>query len=292
MNGNKAETSAFLRQKAEDVLKKRQTHANSQNYIAESLRLIHELEVHQIEMEMQNEELVLMNAEKDMLFSILAHDLRGPFSAFLGFTDILAEEATLMDPDRLKEIAFSLRGAARNVYQLIDNLLEWSRMQRGLIEHKPETISLVEVVTHCTNTMSEMACLKELDIHIQVPSDLHVYADKSMLEATLRNLLTNAIKFSFRGEEILIYGRFIQHNFIEVSVVDSGIGIDEDIMNDLFNISGRAGRKGTEGESSSGLGLMICKNFIERNGGKILIKSQEGKGSTFSFTLPVSGDVY
>lgn len=298
---NKSETTEYLRRKAEILLKKRRLASYSLPSAADALKLIHELEVHQIELELQNqelsqaetkikfknEELLKLNSEKDRFFSIISHDLRSPLSSFLCLTKIFAEELPEMKQEEIQEIANSLRESAISVFSLIEDLLEWSRMQRGLIEFKPEPVPLFDVISKSVESLSEIASLKNQKIQLQVPEDLFVKVDLTMLESTLRNLLSNAIKFSFRGGQILITARLTQNNFVETSITDNGIGISSDLISKLFRIDRQTGRNGTEGEPSTGLGLLLCKEFVEKNGGNIRVESIEGKGSTFSFTLPV-----
>ncbi len=282
----------ILRKQAEDILGKGKAGSDSSHYFGGEIKLAHELEIFQIELEMQIEELERLNAEKDKLFSILAHDLRSPFSAFLGLTELLKANIQVMDKDSLKEISISLSNSAKRVYSLIENLLEWARMQRGIIEYNPGTACLLTVIKRNTDLLSEMAAKKEMLIQIQVPDTLYIHADIHMLDLTLRNLLTNAIKFSFRGSSILISAGVSTSNLIEVKITDKGIGMSAQLIERLFHADKNNWRKGTEGEESSGLGLLLCKEFVEKNAGRITVESVERKGSIFSFTIPESKKGY
>jgi signal transduction histidine kinase len=290
MADSNSELEANLRQKAEEILKKRQLKSDKQLSEADIYKLIHELEVHQIELEMQNEELLKFHAEKDRFFSILAHDLRSPFSSFLGLTEILADDLIDMTPHDIQKMAYSLRKSAINIYHLIENLLEWARIQRGLVEINPETAPLNNVILNSIEPLSDFAMRKELEIQINVPANLYIKADLSMIESTLRNLLSNALKFSFHGGNVSISAMLIKSNYIQISVADQGIGMNAGLLSNLFHIDRKTGRKGTEEEPSTGLGLLLCKDFVEKNGGMIWAESTEGKGSTFSFTLPADND--
>lgn len=287
-NPNRSEYMQNLRRKAEALLISRLSKPDDQNdkNEADALRLIHELEVYQIELEMQNDELNLLNAEKDKIFSILAHDLRGPFTSFLGLTELLTEKLSEKNQDKIQEIANSIKFSATNVYHLIEDLLEWSRIQNGLIDFKPVTIPLIDVASKSIASLFEQAKQKDQQVQVQIPDHILINVDLTMLDSTIRNLLSNAIKFSFRGGKILITAHCNEGKTITITIKDNGIGMDQLLLNKLFQLNSDIKRKGTNGEASIGLGLVICKEFVEKNGGKIWAESIEGKGSSFSFTLP------
>ncbi len=236
----------------------------------------------------KNEELTRLNAEKDKFFSIIAHDLRGPFSSFLGFTTLLAEDLSSMKKDEIQEIADLLRNSANSIYFLLDNLLEWSKMQRSLTEFKPEEVPLIHVINKSLDLLSDKLTQKNQNIQLQVPESVIVKGDVVMLESIFRNLISNAVKFSQRDGIILISAKPVKGGLTEISVTDKGIGMDEVLLGKLFKINERTGRKGTDGELSSGLGLSICKDFIEKHGGKIVVESKVAEGTTFRFTLPAN----
>jgi len=238
------------------------------------------------EIKTKNEELLKSNTEKDKFFSIIAHDLRSPFNAFLGFTRMMEEELQSLSPDEIREIAVSMRKSANMLFHLLENLLEWSRMQRGLDSFQPVSFSLEDAVLESIHLFSDAAKKKHIAVRQEVPDDVLVTADPHMFESILRNLIFNAIKFTPNEGEIAITAKSIPNNFIEISVSDTGIGMSQDIIKKLFKLNEQTHRKGTEGEPSTGLGLIICKDFIEKHGGTIRIESEEGKGSTFSFTIP------
>jgi signal transduction histidine kinase len=244
-----------------------------------------------IEIQDKNDELRELNAEKDKLFSILAHDLRSPFSAFLGLTEILSKKLQEINHDNIQSIANSLRHSALNVFQLIENLLEWSRMQRGLVEYEPRTIQLKDLIIRSVKTLSETLKQKDQEIQLHVPESIFVNVDIAMIESTLRNLISNAIKFSNRGEKINISAKIILNKKVEVTVSDNGVGISDELLGQLFHVNEYVGCRGTEGELSTGLGLLLCKEFVEKNGGEIRAESIEGTGSNFSFTLPLAQNV-
>jgi len=234
----------------------------------------------------KNEELQKINAEKDKFFSIIAHDLRSPFNGFLGLTEIMAEGLPRMTLDEIQQIAVVMRNSAANLFHLLGNLLEWSRMQRGITTFLPNSVSLISKINENMVLTLEEANKKEITVNYNVPDDLEVFADSEMLGGIIRNLMTNAVKFTPRGGSISVSAKAVSDNSVHVSITDTGIGMSHKMIGNLFHLDIDTNRKGTEGESSTGLGLMICKDFIEKNGGKLWIESEEGKGSTFGFTLP------
>lgn len=239
---------------------------------------------------LKNEELIRLNAEKDKFFSILAHDLRSPLSSFLGLTKIFSEELSGMKQEEVQELANSLRESAKSVYHLLENLLDWSQMQRGFIEFKPVIVHLNDIIRKNIGSLSDLASQKNQEVQLQLSGNPFVRVDLTMLESTLRNLLSNALKFSFRGGQITLSTNMLQDKFVEIAIIDNGLGMSAGLISRLFTLDGRTGRSGTEGEHSTGLGLLLCKEFVEKNGGEIVAVSVEGKGSTFSFTLPIYTD--
>jgi signal transduction histidine kinase len=238
------------------------------------------------EIKKRNEELSEANAEKDKFFSILAHDLRGPMSAFVEITQLLTEDFQTMTPDQVRDITTSMKTDASNIYKLLENLLEWSRLKRGVFNFKPEKLNLRKVITIGTEPVSASALKKEIMIDISVPDDLEVLADEHMFEAVIRNLVSNAVKFTTFGGKIDVSAHLNKNNSVEIKISDTGIGMNPELKSKLFLLNENTSRKGTEGESSSGLGLLLCKEFVEKHSGKIWVESEEGKGSTFYFAIP------
>ena len=233
-------------------------------------------------------ELQAINAEKDKFFSIIAHDLRSPLSGFLGLTQVISEGFQHMGIEELHEITLLMKNSAANLYQLLQNLLEWSGIQRGLITFCPTTFLLLPKILDCIELVKQNAALKNITTSFNIPDDLTVFADINMVGVILRNFLSNAVKFTPKGGSISVSASKISNYLIQISVKDVGIGMNQNIIDNLFRIDTNTNRKGTEGECSTGLGLIICKGFIEKHGGKLLIESEEGKGSVFHFTLPYS----
>ena len=242
----------------------------------------------QEEITLKNEMLQTINDEKDKFFSILAHDLRSPLSSFLGLTQFLTEEIQNMTLDRIKKIVISMKDSAFNIYGLLENLLEWSRLKRGIMDFNPEKVNVKEISMECIEALTESANKKEIKISYSFPDDLEIFADSHMLQSIIRNLISNAIKFTPKTGEISVSAASKPDNAIEFKIQDSGIGMNKELIDKLFVLNAKTNRKGTEGESSTGLGLLLCKEFIDKHNGNILVESKEGKGSVFSFTIPWS----
>ena len=239
------------------------------------------------EISFKNEQLQLINAEKDKFFSIIAHDLRGPLSAFVDATQILTEEIQNMDLEEIKDITMSMKTSASNIYGLLENLLEWSRLRRGAMDFVPENLNLKKKIEASIDVLSESARKKRIGLTISVPGELEIRADIHMFDTIIRNLISNAIKFTISGGKVIVTANYNGDHYIVVKISDSGIGMAPELRDKLFQIDEKTSRPGTEGETSTGLGLLLCKEFIEKHGGKIWVESSVGQGSTFSFSLPL-----
>lgn len=231
-------------------------------------------------------ELTTANETKDKFFSIIAHDLRGPIGAFTSLSQLLAEENETMNPDEIKSISGLLVESSNNLFSLLENLLEWSRMQRGIIEFKPESLPLLSNIIEGIGLIFDPARKKSIEINYSIPADLTVYADKHMFDTVIRNLVSNAIKFTPRGGKISVSATATDDNSVEIRIKDTGIGMPPGMIEKLFKTGEKNNRPGTDGEPSTGLGLLLCKEFIGKNNGKLWAESEEGKGSSFCFTLP------
>lgn len=239
------------------------------------------------EIRLKNEQLLKLNAEKDRFFSIIAHDLRSPFSGFLGLTEIMAEELQTLTMDQIQEISVSMKSSAINLSNLLENLLQWARMQQGLIPFEPEVTKLNPIVIESITLMMEPAKSKEIDLTYDIPPEINVLADRNMLQTIIRNLVSNAVKFTQKGGRIGISAKVTEDKSVELSIKDTGIGMNPAMISDLFSLDIKTNRTGTEGEPSSGLGLLLCKEFVEKQGGKIWVESEEERGTRFCFTLPM-----
>ncbi len=258
---------------------------NGPDEVVAIVRDVTERKKAEAEIILKNEELIRANAEKDKFFSIIAHDLRSPFNVFLGFTHLLADGLDTFSLKELQKIAGSMRNSATNLFALLENLLEWSRMKRGLIPFEPLPLLLKDVIAESIKPAQDPADNKGIHIENEVPEDLEVIADNYMLGSIIRNLVSNAVKFTPVGGKITVSAKLHSNHNVEISIQDTGIGIDKQLMANLFRLDENTNRKGTEGEPSTGLGLILCKEFIEKHGGKLWVESEEGKGSAFYFTL-------
>lgn len=242
------------------------------------------------EIEFKNEQLVKINAEKDKFFSILAHDLRGPFNGFLGLTQLMSEQLNELTMDEVQKMASSMKNSAANLFRLLENLLHWARFEQGLMSFEPKVVDLLSVVNESMGMTMELARKKEIEIECFVPDSIKVIADLNMLQTIIRNLISNAVKFTRRGGLITIAARNAGKQSVEITIQDTGIGMSESMLENLFLVDVKTNRKGTEGELSTGLGLILCKEFVEKHGGEIRVQSKEGAGSVFYVTFPSGND--
>lgn len=238
-------------------------------------------------LEKSEKNLKLINAEKDKFFSIIAHDLRSPFNGFLGLTDLLMNDLSSMEAEEIESFASNMNKSAYHLFSLLENLLEWSQMQNRLIKFNPTTVNLNDEISFILNTMEESFKGKDIKSSKNILHETTVLADKHMLNTVFRNLISNAFKFTPKGGKIEIASIVGTENNIEIAIKDSGIGMSEKIIQNLFSLSGKINRKGTDDEDSSGLGLLLVKDYLDKHNGKINVYSQEGVGSTFTISLPL-----
>ena len=237
------------------------------------------------ELEIKNMKLQIANIEKDKFFSIIAHDLRGPFNGILGLTELMAQSLSEMSKDEIRKIVLVMKKSATNLNYLLENLLEWSRIQRGLLTFSPHTFVLKPRILESLGLLVEAANEKNIEIVFETPENLEIYADENILVSVIRNLVSNAVKFTPQGGKITVSAKIRPDKCVEFSVRDTGIGMDKNLLENLFRLDSNTGRRGTAGELSTGLGLIICKDLIERQKGKICIESEVGKGSIIRFTI-------
>lgn len=226
-----------------------------------------------------------LNVTKDKFFSIIAHDLKNPFNILLGFSETLYSNTEEFSKNEISEYAGYIYQTSKNTYSLLENLLEWSRTQTGRIPFSPKAIDLKELIKGCINDIKSIAASKSIQLFLAVTKRCEVFADANMVNTVVRNLITNAIKFTYPGGVVTVSISDAEA-FYRVSVTDNGVGIPKSKIESLFRIDVNHSTTGTNHEKGTGLGLIICKEFIERNGGEIWVNSEEGRGSRFHFTLP------
>ncbi len=237
------------------------------------------------EIKQYTEELRQLNQTKDKLFSIIAHDLRSPFHPILNIADILQSDIASLKQEEIAHFAHDIYVAAQGVYVLMGNILEWSRMQSGSIHFNPEKINLRSKIDEVIKHLAENATQKNISVGNLAEASIYVSADDQMLRSILHNLISNAIKFT-NNEGVIMVKADAEPNAIKVSVTDNGVGISAARKKIMFSVDKDISTKGTNQEKGSGLGLLLCKEFVEKHGGKIWVESELQKGSTFSFTLP------
>ncbi len=235
-------------------------------------------------LEEHKKQLIELNITKDKFFSIIAHDLKSPFTSLLGFIEILEMEHQLMSEAQRIEIIQNLEKTATNTYNLLTNLLDWARSQRNQIQYKPEHFNLKEKVTNLTQFLKQRLLIKNLSLTIEIDDKLNLTTDPQLLQAVLMNLTNNAIKFTPDNGFIEITATE-KETYLEICVRDNGIGIPKEKANKLFTIDNKYQRQGTNGELGTGLGLILCKEFVDLMNGSITVNSTEGKGSIFCLRL-------
>lgn len=228
-----------------------------------------------------------LNSTKDKFFSIIAHDLKSPFNGIIGFSEVIREQVLKQDYQGIAEYSEIINKSSHQAMNLLSNLMEWSRSQTGRISFHPEYIDMVMLIKSCFELLKLSALQKSITLTHNIPHDLIVPADKAMVETVLRNLISNAIKFTPRGGNVTVVAEKKQNNCL-VLVSDSGMGIEKSNIGKLFRIDGNFSEKGTDNESGTGLGLIICKDFIDKHNGKIWVESEYGHGSKFYFSLPIT----
>lgn len=232
-----------------------------------------------------------LNDSKDKFFSIIAHDLRSPFNGLLGFSDFLANEIEDLEKDQIKKFAGEINKAANNLFKLLNNLLDWSRLQIGSMQFQPQKLDLTDIAAEIISLMKSNAIKKNIELINNIKKSTEVYADNNMAHSILRNLVSNAIKFTENGGFVKLSVKDLG-KFVEVSVYDNGVGIPEEKIPNIFKIGHYKSTLGTSDEKGSGLGLILCYDFIKLHHGTINCQSVTGdpekRGTKFYFTLPKS----
>ncbi len=247
----------------------------------------HEIIRQKEELEKQKRELIELNATKDKFFSIIAHDLRSPIATLISLSEMLRTDIDLLTVNETHEILASLHDLSKNHLKLLDNLLQWARMQTGRMDPTPEKFNLNAIIEEVIGFYQVTAFEKQVNLVNAGIGEISVFADKNMIRTVLRNLVSNALKYTAM-EGVVVVGFKSLPERVEVYVRDNGLGIPAEMVDKLFDLDKNFSTVGTANEKGTGLGLILCKEFIEKNGGSIYVKSERGFGSTFRFTLPLS----
>ncbi len=245
-----------------------------------------QLEENQEALETANNNLTNANKEKDKFIKILAHDLRSPFFGILGISSLIASDFDSFQKHEMKQHLYSLNGALRTLFELLDNLLTWSRFNSRKISYTPETFNASEIINNSFDIFKFNLLEKSINPIISIDDKIPIHADKNMFESTIRNLISNAIKFSTHGGKIQIYAEKIG-DFLSIEVADEGVGIDQDTINNILK-NKSVSTPGTKNEKGSGLGLELCQEFVVKNGGEFFIESNNNFGTKIKFTTPLS----
>ena len=240
------------------------------------------------ELEHARDELALMNASKDKFFSIVAHDLRSPFSGFMGLTQLLLEDYSRLQPEDLQQIASSMNKASHKLYSFLENLLEWAKSQMGHIELEFIRIDIHEVFKRIEFLFSDVLSEKDIKVFNNIPPDSIIVADNNTINTAIRNLISNAVKFTPIGGSIEFNLLTMQDDTIQFEIKDSGKGIPKESMEKLFKIDSKVITTGTLNEKGSGLGLLLVKEFVEKNQGTISLQSEINKGTRAILTFPTN----
>ncbi|MBU2583947.1 MAG: PAS domain S-box protein, partial [Bacteroidetes bacterium] len=291
---NEKEILMFVSEQVAVAIERKRNEEELKKYTLELQKSNELLEVHARELKSLNEQLIQsekqlieLNQSKDKFFSIISHDLKSPFNSLLGFSGQLQESLDDFDKEEIKEYIGYINNSSKNLYNLVLNLLHWALIQRGREKFEPKTINVKDFLNQCLSVLYGNAVKKNITIKNEVDEIHAITADEDMLNSIFQNLISNAIKFTNPGGEISLSSK-VQNNDIEISVMDNGVGMDEKALQKIFKIESKYSTTGTANEYGTGLGLILVKELVERNQGSIWVESKVGRGTTFSFTLPVA----
>jgi signal transduction histidine kinase len=238
-----------------------------------------------VQLQDANENLLLANKAKDRFLSIIGHDLRNPFNAIRGFSKMLIHDADMLSEDEKKELTEMIYKSSDDTFKLLESLLQWANVQKGKFTLNKEFFDLAEIMQRNLELHKSLALLKDITVIGDFES-IMVDADKAMVDTIIRNLMSNAIKFSYANQSILLKA-FKKGNFAVIQVKDEGVGMTDAQVEKLFKIDTVFTSEGTANETGTGFGLMLSKEFVEMNGGKIRVSSLKGKGTSFYFSIPL-----
>lgn len=239
------------------------------------------------ELNQSKKQLTELNASKDKFFSILAHDLRAPFNAILGMSHLAYTDFDNFNLEELKMINYDIHNASKHIYNLLENLLTWAKVSQGVLDYRPAKLNVAEICAQVLMSLFHNAKNKGIQLISNIDKKILVVGDEKMVYSVFQNLISNAIKFSNHGGKVEINYNIPDNDYVEIEIKDSGIGIDQEKIENLFKIDSNISTNGTENEKGSGLGLILCKEFVEKNGGRISVDSKQGEGTIFRFSLPL-----
>ncbi len=243
----------------------------------------------ELKIQQQNMELLNLNEDKDRFISILGHDLKSPFNSILGFLGLLTKNIRKYDIDKIEKQINIINSSAQNTFNLLEDILLWARSQAGKLAYEPQKLNFTNICNEAIDTLNLTINNKNININHFPSGEINIFADKNMVNTILRNLISNGIKFTKPNGNISVYAELNQKNAL-ITVSDNGVGIEPEKLIQLFDITQKITTEGTANEKGTGLGLVICKELIEKHGGKIWVESELGKGSDFKFTLPLCND--
>lgn len=227
------------------------------------------------------------NATKDKFFSIIAHDLKNPFNVLIGLSDIMKEGIRTMEISEIEEMLEMISQTSNSTYSLLEDLLLWSKNHLGKLSYSPKSIHFSEIWHECSDTVKAHLAKKEIKLQLDIKDNIKLFCDKNMTKTIFRNLISNSIKFSYPGSTVTVKVES-RDNYALIAVQDKGVGMTQEKVAKLWKVGNQISTKGTEDESGTGLGLILCKEFVEIHGGKIWVESTPEKGSTFYFTVPIA----
>jgi len=277
------EAERLLKEKNEEILVQNEEYEQlNEELIQTNQHLLYSKE----EIQHINSKLSQLNADKDRFIAILAHDLKSPFNSILGFLDLLTENIRKYDIDKIEDFINIINNSAKTTFNLLEDILMWVRANSGKIPFVPQMLNFGTIYNEVIENLKLTANTKSITINHFAKGDIKVFADKNMLNTILRNLVSNSIKFTNINGQIDVYAEKTQTNVI-ITVSDNGVGIEPETLTKLFEISQKISTEGTANEKGTGLGLLLCKEFVEKHSGKIWVESELGKGSSFKFTMPL-----
>ncbi len=258
---------------------------NGKTYVLTSLRDISDKLKYEREIRRMNEELKVLNASKDKLFSIIAHDLKNPLMALMGFSDMMIEDSKTISPDEIEDLSTTINQLSKDTHSLLENLLTWARVQTESCRFERTKFLVAQEVDGLFTLLTHAADLKKISLINNVPDDLYLNADINMIITVIRNLISNAIKFSNENKKITVSAER-KDNLTRINVSDEGIGIEPESIDNLFRIDVQTSTTGTKGEKGTGLGLILCNEFVNLHKGTISVRSELNKGTEFLIDIP------